>query len=281
MSDEFNEPELKAAVKRAWESQSAPPGLRFRVNSAVAGSQSPEIDTAAPNRLEVKSSVRARSGGAFGFGFLQYFSMRDFAVAAGLLLFVAAFLLNDWRMSSQTAAVTHLPDATAAAFVTTHDGCCKVNDHHFVPPQFAHDMSATGQWLSEKAHVPVLAVGLEGGWRYCGAGPCPVAGNRSGHLLFKRGDQQLSLFSIPASELNVDPADHLYPVETLHDHQLAAFTRNGGLYCIVAHDPEHEFGLDQIESLRDSLVKDFPSDVYATVAGHAAPLPPLAVILND
>jgi hypothetical protein len=251
LSEEFDDPDLKRALKRAWGNESAPASLRFRVSAAMIPRQ------------------------AIGWRSNRF---QTLALAASILILIGAFVVNDAWLS--TRPVTSLPVFAAAAFVTTHDGCCKVINHQHVPPRFSGEMATTGQWLSSQAHVAVIAVDMGDGWVYRGAAPCPVSGNRSGHLLFKRGSQCLSIFSIPAAELNVDPADHEYSINAYQGHTLAAFTRNGGLYCIVANDPNGAFGPDQVQSVRDDLIKNFSADSFAAVAGATPRPPPLATLLD-
>jgi hypothetical protein len=200
---------------------------------------------------------------------------RTFAIAAAVLI-VITFLNTDFHFSQLFAA---LPQTTAEALITTHDGCCKVNDHHFVPAQYASLMSDTGRWLSGKVNVPVAAITVGDGWQYCGAGPCPVAGTKSGHLLFKRGNQSLSIFSMPVKGFGV-VMNERYAAD-VDGHIIAGFTRDGALYCVVGHDPDGKLDEGQIRGVEQSLMDDYGRDVYTNAGNENVPEPPVAVILND
>jgi hypothetical protein len=242
VTEDFDDPDLKATVHRVWRDGSAPAHLESLVAAHLA---TPAW------RLWVGSQ------------------------SFGATLTAAAIVLFALLVLYAPKPATALPQVASAQFVKTHDRCCKVNDHHFVPPEFADEMAATGRWLSSQVHIPVVAVDLNDGWNYCGAGPCKVGGNVSGHLLFKRGKEDLSIFSIPADDFDEIEQNHQYDSD-LTGHSLAAFTRDGGLYCVVGRDKSGYADIDSVvRGVRKSLMGNFGSDTF-TATG-----PGPAVFLND
>jgi hypothetical protein len=248
LPEEFNDPELKDAVKRAWGGQTAPAELREAVSDALA------------------RPARRISAGWMAAAVLM-------AVGVGAFVYQRA------------TAMAAFPLAIAEPMTQTHDRCCKKNDHHFVPKQFTGQMALTGQWLSGQAHVPVLAVDVGDGWNYCGAGPCHVGGLASGHLLFKRGTQELSIFSIPAVDFQLGGEDQRFAGD-FNGHVMAGFTRGGGLYCVIGRDTQGNMSDDQMRSevqgVCRSLMSGFSDDVFsATATTSAKPPPALAMLLDD
>jgi hypothetical protein len=248
VSEEFDDPELKQIVSRVWSAASVPPRLEAMVAAHLA----------TPGwRLWIGS----RSFGA--------------TVAATALALIGVLVI----FAPSGAAA--LPKVASVQFVQTHDRCCKLNDHHFVPPEFASEMAATGRWLSSQVHIPVLAVNLNDGWDYCGAGPCKVGANNSGHLLFKRGKEDLSIFSIPADDFERIQQGRQYDADEA-GHGLAAFTRDGGLYCVVGRDHSGYADINSVvRGVRKSLMRNFRSDAYTAAGPGPVRQPALAVLLND
>lgn len=253
MSDEFNDPELKKAAQRAWAQESAPPRLRTRIAATVTAWPQPR--------------------------WTDSISWQAFAGLAAIVLLGTTIMFSNLWTNSQAPRV-YLPAEVAAMIMQTHDRCCLVNDHHFVPRQFAKDMPDTGRWLSSKAHVPVVAVDMDQGWNYCGAGACRVNGITSGHLLFKRGPDDLSIFSLPAAQFGLPAKNEDFAIDTYKNHTYAAFVKNGALYCVMARDPSGQFGPPQVEAVRQSLMRDFPNNAFAA-NGSAPPPSDLALLLED
>lgn len=246
MPEDFNDPELKNAVKRAWDGQTAPAELRQAIREAMIP---------APRQMT--------------------FRWLAMAAAAAIVITAAALIYQ------RATAMQHFPLAVAQPITATHDRCCLKNDHHFVPKQYAALMSLTGQWLSGQVHTPVLAVDMGDGWTYCGAGPCRVAGKPTGHLLFKRGSQELSIFSIPESDFQMTGDDQHFAGD-LNGHMMAGFTRGGGLYCVIGRDPEGKLTDADVQAVCRSLMDNFSTNVFTpSAAAMANPPPALALLLDD
>jgi hypothetical protein len=234
----INDPRLKAAVKRIWSDDAAPPALRDRVQQILAESAPPATPRWAA-----------------------------YAIAASLLVAASVVTWLPWSYSPGVLADEPLPQTVAQSMVLTHDRCCQARDHHLLKGVRGDDFAAIGRRLSGDLHVPVLSTPLAD-WQFAGAGPCPVWGHESAHLLYREGARTLSVFSIPARDFALGTQDQRYAA-TLDTHQLAGFVRDGGLYCVVANSPDGQISADQVARLRDRLLNSFTADSFT--AAPAAP----------
>ena len=270
MSQTFDDPRLKAAVKRAWGDEKAPADLRARILAAL--DEEPDGSEEAPASAPAIAGRIGRSGGSWRL----FVPLGPWAAAAVLLVSVGLVGFHFLRSSDGRDAP--LPLAAAEPMLATHVGCCALPDHHFVPAPASGDFADAGKWLASRASVPVLSVAVGDGWTFCGAGPCPVGGQQSGHLLFKRGKQELSIFSLAAAPFHMGGKDEDYTA-SVRGHDLAGFTKDGGLYCVVGYDPDHAWGARDVQKLRDRLKSDFNSDAFAA-GPPSLPRPTLASFDN-
>src|SRR5207253_1170513 len=105
-----------------------------------------------------------------------------------------------------------------------------------------------GQTMAGRIKEPVLAADIGDGWKFVGAAMCPVNGKPSAHLIYSRGGQWLSIFSIPASSCE-KVREGGFGGERINDHMIAGFARTGGVYCMVGSCPKKDLQLDEIEQL--------------------------------
>jgi hypothetical protein len=177
------------------------------------------------------------------------------AAAAVVLLAVGYFSVR-----SVTTTKSDLREDVAASFVQTHDGCCKYKDHHFLKGVAPNDFTAIGKTLAVSLNVPVISIPVSG-WQFEGAGKCPVWGHPSGHLLYRRGDQTLSIFTISASDMGIKPGDRSFDA-TVKGHYLSGFIRGNGMYCVLVYAPDGSLTAGDARQLRDHLRDGFTSDSY-------------------
>jgi hypothetical protein len=161
-----------------------------------------------------------------------------------------------------------LPASAVLAMVATHDDCCTLADHHLLPGVPPDDLPAIAQKIRGDLDIPVLAMNIGDGWKFEGAGECPVGGYKTAHLLFRRGNQAMSMFSIPASDFHVD-ADQTYAYAADNTgHLLAGFAKDGALYCLVESGPAGGMSSDQMQQLRDRLERNWTSQQNGTASGE-------------
>lgn len=235
--DPFDDPALKAAIRRVWKDHGAPPDLRRQMQVRAAS-------VTAAHRPPI-------------------------ALAAAAIILIALGLVA-WRLS-RVAPPYHqqmakLPNDLAQNLVKTHDYCCSQSDHH-MPGLPRDDFSAIAKVLTARLGWPVLAAPLKDDWKFDGAAICPVGRSQSAHLVFKRGKDDISIFSLPASL--APNAQHVAEYQEVEEgHPIAAFAANGGLFCVVGSGPDDTMKLSNVRAILDELRPHLNIDVAerATVA---------------
>ncbi len=230
--NEFQDPSLKAALKRAIGGEVAPESLRQRILQAA--------------RAEPEALV------------VPMWRHPAFRIAAAFLLaLIGVYTVMD--LGSPKATV---PQAMLVGMATRHDRCdAGEHDHHQrgVPQDDFHLM---GQSLAARLKISVLAADLRSeGWTFRGAATCPVNGVPAAHLLFGQAHESLSLFSIPPGAA----ADGDIVVETVAQHPMAVFVRGGVTYAAVGHGNVSE------TDVRGLLAKHRDEIVAAAVAMGIGP----------
>lgn len=277
----FNDPALKRAIQRVWGQETAPVELRRRVAellhtgatttsgmtyssgaTAVADEQSPSssaVDRASEALRRRRNPFWGRHP-LFGVG----------AAAAAILLgmgSVAAVLMKD-RPAASTAAALQLPPEFAQKLIKTHDACSGLADHHLLAGVSSpDDFQQIAGRLQGELHVPVVSEPLPD-WQFNGANICPVGLNKSGHLVYHRGESALSLFTLPTSAL---PAAALPSAKnqatydtTVNGRAIAGFVQGGAVYFVVAHSKNGSIAASDVDAIRDKLRREMTA-----VAGGA------------
>jgi len=241
---------LKAAIKGLYGRQRAPDDLRARMTQLLRSlDEPPEVPAAGALLGEARRT--AQFGGSWGGA-----AMIAAVFAAGAMILRAGFV------QPPRAA---LGPALLGALVETHDRCC-CRHRHVSPGIPQTNLRLTGQAISRQLRQSVLAADLvKEQWIFRGAAICPVAGRNSAHLLFARGGQTLSVFSI-ADPLS--PARQcILETQVAADHIVAGFVKRGRVYCMVGHCPDGQLSSAEVASLverhRDELV-----DGVTTVAAR-------------
>ena len=237
-NDVFDDPGLKAAIRRLWAAERAPQELRQRVTGRFRDLRAPAWAPAVRRWTMVAAAVLV-----LGLG-------------------VSFWQLHPRQTQSGSAAV--LPAALVHDLYARHDGCCKAPDHH-MPGLPRRDFSRIGQSLSVMLHIPVLSGDPSGPWDFRGASICPVGERKSAHLLFARGNQAVSLFSLPPDSWK-SPTENASCTECDGTHALAAFATANGFYCIVGSSTDGSLTIDQVRSARDRVRSDLIDASQARVA---------------
>lgn len=228
-SESFEDARLKQAVQRAWGDEQTPKTLRARVERLL-------VDVAKPARFQRRNPL-------YGLA------------AAAMVLLVAgifAYRFMDSR-SNPNDAYGVLPATLAQAMVFTHDRCCKHTNHHTLQGVPRDNFTLINQTLESKLGRPVLAADLsDSNWNFRGASICMVDRTQAAHLVFVKGTQTLSIFSLPASLCRGAGRNEDYET-SVHNHPIAGFVKDEGLYCLVGHSPEGELKLKDVETMRDQL----------------------------
>jgi hypothetical protein len=123
----------------------------------------------------------------------------------------------------------------AEEIVRGHDLCVRVHpdQHHFVHDAPKDDYAAIARSLEAKVHHRVIATAVGDAWDFRGASLCPVGKRRVAHMMYRHGDEYLSVYSLPASAAP-SVANHQTCDADVNGRPLAGFVEAGGFYCVVA-----------------------------------------------
>jgi hypothetical protein len=151
--------------------------------------------------------------------------------------------------------VAVLPAAFESALVKSHDRCCHVTNHHHLPAPINDDAAiASAMRVKLKQPAVLMARPTDAGWNFLGAAICPVGGVPAGHLVFVKDDEVISVFTLPATAAASVATDGAHFEATADGHSIAAFARDGGLFCLVESGPANGVSLDQLSKLRDAMM---------------------------
>ena len=238
----FDDPSLKQAVRQAWGSERAPEALRRRLSELLADERGGMRIAARPaaryprwwqGRFNPLYGLAAAAIVLLGFGISYHYFSPPSSNPVG---------------PQFVASGSSLPVTLADNLVSRHDTCCRADDHHGIP---SDDFRQIARELERQLNIRVLASPLDPSWTFHGASVCPVGAVNSGHLVFARDKQFVSLFSLPASVLN---NAHLKPVSEMdQNHPIAAFETGNGVYCVVGSSADGSLTLQQVQFLRDKV----------------------------
>jgi hypothetical protein len=255
---EFDDPTLKGAVQRAWGAEGAPQRLRGRISHLIATS----------------GSIDHAPGDAPPSSAWQRWSSRAYTLAAAAVIVVGIGLLVLYYQGTfdrfgpqalyarETAAMrleptrTTVPLQLAQSLVATHVACGQLSDHHLIDRAAARTYGELTLKLTADLGFPAVARGIGADWRFRGAGECAVGNLRGSHLLFARGNDTVSLFSLPAHCMSgVTPGAQYDGL--VDGHPVAGFSRQGAVYAVVGSTAGPSMSVQTVASIRDSLFSVF------------------------
>lgn len=236
-SNEFHDPVLKEAVRRCWGCECASKELRNRIGSLLNDD----------NKMVIGPGRRTRR-----------LAWVIWPLAAAAVLVVSVVILDRTKkqppslVPGSTQLATALPEDLESALIATHDGCSKVANHQGMPAP-KDDDTAIASIMHDTLHRPVLMVHPnEAGWDFHGASFCPVGGTKSGHLVFGRGDERLSVFSLPKSMLPGASEGSQF-AGTYKEHCIVGFVKDGALFCAVETGPAGSISLAHLQQLSQQM----------------------------
>jgi hypothetical protein len=244
---QFDDPAFKAALQRVWGGQTAPPQLRKRVEQAILKEKSSE-----------QSVWRRWRGPLAGLA-----AAAVLAIGFGLSAVVV-------RQSSEKA----VPAWFADAIVHQHDLCAALPAQGLAhgavyDPGNRDDIRAIRSALSSRLGYPVMVYSPGKDWKLDGARICAVGNIPAAHLMFTRGDESLSIFSISAGALYNDRSvpDGTHYAQVDDDHGLAGFVYGGALHCVVGHNPHKSdtVELAAVKVVRDTMFASHPLSIAPDV----------------
>ena len=232
---QFEDPAFRAALRRTCASETAPPGLRERIAKQMSS-----VEVAAPVRRKlwigpqtIKLLAACLAIVVLGLGFYE---LRQWGFLGG--------------SGSETYVFGRLPKKFANAMAEVHDKNSSLPGYKVLAET---DSSQLQQKLSRDVQIPVVVVDLGNGWTLKSAGECKIGEETAAHLMYSKGNQTVSVFSIPARAVfnaNV-PDGSSYEQKTSNDeHQLSGFTKGKGLYCVVADGAAK---MDELTAMRGKV----------------------------
>ena len=250
MSDyesEFDDPGLKAAVRRTVSREAVPPALRSRVESLLAAEA---ITAAATGETAGDGSLAPAPAPTRGRTGLRRDFWRTAAIAAAVLLVLGwlGYRVREEffppRQIAENAAnrLTAIPASLVLDLVRAHDDCAKLADHHKIP---GDDPEKLREKLTAAAGINASTISLGADWKFRGAGVCQVGAKPAAHLQFVRADEFVSIFSMTATD------ECGYGTDAYNDivekHPVAGFRHGDALYCVVASAGARSLTKDAIE----------------------------------
>ena len=249
---QFDEPGLKGAVQRAWGGEQSPQRLRARVSRLIATAAS--VDQA-PAPVSTWERWQGRVYGLAAAAVLML------GIGLLVLYYQGAFESNVSRFAGAAQPIsmpskTPMPISLARSMLATHNSCGKLHDHRLVDDLPANNYRALSVKLTSDLGFPVIARGLGAEWKFRGAGECSVGELRGSHLLFVRGDESISVFSLPSScMMGIPPgAQFEGPVQ---GHPVAGFSRGGAVYAFVGSSPAASLTTEALTAIRDGFFSQF------------------------
>jgi hypothetical protein len=261
--DSFDDPVLKDAVRRAWGSETAPAALRERVVALGIGAAKAPLAAVTPavaaNRrgwwtmLRHPNSIYGLAAAAMiviGFAIgarLNVDSPRRFGGGSDGQYPVAA---------DYGPAAPILPVPVLKGVLDVHDASRSnpASGAQFkdVPPG---DFDALRKRMGRELGFKALAAPLaddDGPWAFRGASVCEIGRFKASHLVFERGGEMISVFSLPRSSCPDARIGRAYKIDD-PDHPLVVFVRSDGVHFVVGSSEDRSLSPDDLLAVCERL----------------------------
>jgi hypothetical protein len=226
---QFDDPDLRTMLKRSVGSETAPPALRQRVTAALGAEQ--------------RLGQRVRHG----------WQRPLYGIAAAAILLIGFGLTFTILFNKERAA----PQWFAAAMVKTHGEYPAQAPTGAVLPTgvTGEDYPAISKALGDELGYAVLAKPLGDGWKLEGARLCVVGTSNAAQVVFSKGDQTVSLFSVSTKVLYYSDAtkDGMNYSQIEQGHAVSGFVRGDAVHCLVASSKSGTPDLKALTRLREQL----------------------------
>jgi hypothetical protein len=237
---QFDEPALKAAIRRTSAEETAPAGLRERIAKQMAsergGADGGRAVSARPRRMTI-----------------ERVKMLIAASVAIVAVGVAAYQVRETYFPPGRAIQAYkqdLPTEFAEAMVRVHD----TNAGMAAPTSAAATQLTTlKEKLSKDVGIPVIvSADLGDGWVMKSSGETVIQKSKAAYVTYAKSGQTVTVFSISAYGAYQAPDGAEY-AQTVNGHGLSGFRDGNGLYCVVGSATAGAPSLDELNKLRDSL----------------------------
>ena len=239
--DNFDDPALKSAVRRAWGNERAPDSLRKSIAlMAMPGSAAP-----------VSHSL------------LKYLSpspLKSIAAAVLMTIGVAALAYQGYRMTHSGpvhGGSEKIPTPVAQKLAADHDHL--ITDANKWGADLPHDNAELAAALKQRLGYAPLAAPPGEGFSLVGASM--VGKGNGAELLYKKGNQTVSVFSLPASEVPLCGNNATVGGAGIPNHPMAGFVHDGGFYMLVGSSTDNSISAPQVQDLRNKLRATIPGAI--------------------
>jgi hypothetical protein len=226
----FDDPALKAALRRALDSsEAAPVGLRERLRAG--GFTDTAVASDAPIPMPRRSPVYR------------------FAAAAVILIGFSMLAYRVWDMqrgptypSNPTYAV---PNSLYKAMIDTHQARLTGGA---TPADTVKSLEAAASLSATTGRATFVADLTRDGWVFQGGAVREVGAHQGVQLFFTKEKGAISVFSLPASAAPQAREGTTYDT-SFNGTPIAGFTRRGGLYCIVGSSVDGSLDVADVKNL--------------------------------
>jgi hypothetical protein len=241
----FDDPALKAALRRALDSETAPTSLRDRIRAIAA--EEPErpvlsYTAAAPE----PAPTAAADTGDRPIPLFRRSPLFRLAAAAIVIIGIGSLAFQVWNTSRPAAPSGYvLQPSLFKAMIATHSARATGAEQS---PDTAKTLADAAK-LSQTTNRPVLVADLtKDGWTFDGAGVRGVGQFTAAQLFFTKGNAAISVLSLPASAAPNAVENSTYDT-VFNGAPIAGFVKNGGLFCIVGSSPDGSLSIGEVKGL--------------------------------
>lgn len=245
--EQFDDPGLKAAIKTIEGGHKARPDLRDLVTKRLAelrqsqGSSEPSEE--APGE-QVSPPIRLPNHNSFRIG-------RWLAMAAAVLICIGGtWGYHHWRRIQEEREEYAMNDELLDAMIDVHkSGVAGEADYKSLVASLTDSASLSAD-AQQKLGRPVPVMNLaSAGWKLDAASFCDVDHSQSVRFHFTRGNQSITVLSMPASAYANGAEGKEYDL-VADGHPIAGYIKSGSLNCVVG---DEGFSRAEAVALRDQI----------------------------
>lgn len=245
-NEQFDDPALKQALRRAIPAMTCPQALRDRIQQAADDIASESL------RLPMTSATAPRSAARF-------LRAHRLAIAASILGLAGGMAL--FRYAGDDTAEFPGTDASAlqpvAYSLATQDAALSGDPtqiQHHAPALSQDNLVAANQSLQRQTgqSLPLGALAAAG-WEFHGVDDCRLGNFRGTHLVFLRPKQNISVFILPAQAAGNLADGRLYTMTTGRK-PVAAAVRGPWLICLVGASTDGSLTADHLGNLLTQII---------------------------
>ncbi len=246
--EQFDDPALKLALRRAIPAATCPEALRARIQQAADELAAPE-----PLRLP-QTPATPRSP-------LRFLHAHRMAIAASILGLAGGMALFNFAGNSSEELAAIDTDASvlqpvAYSLAQQHSGMSDdpmlIQNHAQATAE--RNLAAASEIVQKQLGRPLpFDTFTAAGWQFHGADACRLDNSSGTHLIFGRPGQSVSMFILPAQAAGHFADGHLYTMTT-GQKPVAAAIRGRWLICLVGASTDGSLKADHLANLLKQLL---------------------------